>query len=268
MKQSSIAVGLVVLALLTACAQTGGDRSEGAAPGRDRLTESDETPVSRRARVRLELASAYFGRGQLTTALDEVKLAISADPKLVGAFNLKGLIYSGLGDDALAEESFKHALQLDPRDADTLQNFGWHLCQRKRYAEADGQFERALQIPFYANVQRTLVTQGACQARNGELEKAEATLIKGYEIDIGDPIAGYNLADVLYRRGQYERSRFYLRRINNNPELTNPQTLWLGARIEKKLGNTSGTQLLGRQLSDRFPKSAESMAFEKGQFDE
>ena len=49
---------------------------------KDRVTASDETEAARRARVRMELAAAYFGRGQMTTALDQVKLALAGRPEL------------------------------------------------------------------------------------------------------------------------------------------------------------------------------------------
>lgn len=263
-----LAGSLVASAWLAGCAQGGPDGLPSSATGRDRLTESDQTPETRRARVRLELASAYFGRGQLSTALDEVKLAIASDPYLVGAFNLRGLIYAGLGDEGLAEESFKRALQLDARDADTLQNYGWYLCQRRRFDEGDELFNRALAVPQYRNTQRTLVTKGSCQARHGRLEDAEATLVKAYELDSASPLAAVNLSEVLYRREQYDRARFYIRRVNSNPDLANPQTLWLGARIENRLGNTIATQALGRQLRERFPKAQETQAFERGRFDD
>ena len=48
--------------------------------GKDLVTASDETDTAKRARLRMELASGYFGRGQMTTALDQVKLALQADP--------------------------------------------------------------------------------------------------------------------------------------------------------------------------------------------
>jgi type IV pilus assembly protein PilF len=269
MKQLLVAGSIGLAALLAACAHPGGPESAGpAGGGKDRPTESDETPDTRRARVRLELASAYFGRGQLTTALDEVKLALAADPSLVGAFNLRGLIYAGLGDDGLAEESFNRALQLNARDADSLQNYGWYLCQRRRFEEGEALFDRALAVPLYRNAQRTLVTKGSCQARGGRREAAEAPLTLAYEMDPSSPAASVNLAEVLYRRGQFERARFFIRRINGNPDMANPQTLWLGARIENRLGNTVGTQALGRQLSDRFPRSSEAVAFERGRFDD
>ena len=259
-------VGALVIA---ACASTQTDRV-GMAPSaqRDRTTESDETPDTRRARVRLELATAYYARGQLPIALDEVKLALSADPKLVPALNLRGLIYAGLADHSLAEESFKRALQMDSRDADTLQNYGWYLCQRRRFNEADAYFDQVLAIPIYNHVQRTLVAKGVCQSRNGLLDLAEQTLMKAYELGPSNLLASLSLAEVLYQRGQYERARFYVRRVNLDPDLLTPQSLWIGARIENKLNNSSGVAILGQQLRDRFPETAEARAFEKGRFDD
>src|ERR1700709_717444 len=56
---------------------------------KDLVTASDETNGSKRARLRMELAAGYFGRGQMTTALDQVKLALQADPTLGEAYNLR-----------------------------------------------------------------------------------------------------------------------------------------------------------------------------------
>jgi type IV pilus assembly protein PilF len=235
---------------------------------REIRTVSDQTDADRRSRVRLELASAYFGRGQMTTALDEVKLALLAKPDLPEAYNLRGLIYATLGEPRLAEESFQRALQLAPRDADTLQNYAWFLCQQRRFPEADQLFERALAQPQYQGTVRTLLAQGVCQARAGQLPQAELTLTKSYELDPSNPVTAFNLSDVLYRRGEYERARFYIARVNGQPGASNAQTLWLAARIEQRLGNRVAAQSFGRQLRERFPQSAEALQFESGRFDE
>jgi len=81
-------------------------------------------------------------------------------------------------------------------------------------------------------------------------------------------VAAYNLSDVLYRRGEYERVRFYMRRVNALQEQSNAQTLWLAVRAEQRLGNTAGARQLGNQLRDRFPQSPEALQFEKGRFDD
>lgn len=259
----AVCAGMVLAA---GCASQGGTAANPAS--RDRITASDEPDASKRARVRLELAMAYFGRGQTTVALDEVKQAIAADPNLGEAFNLRGLIYATLGDDALAEQSFRRAIQINAADPDTLHNFGWYLCQRKRYAEANAQFSQALSLPQLRDPSRTLLAQGICQALDARLEEAERTLMRSFELDPMNPATAVNLSEVLYRRGEYERARFYVRRVNAQPEVLNAQTLWLAARIERRLGNGSGVQEFGRQLRERFGDSREAAAFEKGQFDE
>jgi len=264
-----LAATLIALALLGGCAAPpGGPPAAPIGDSKDRITASDESDASKRAAVRMELAGAYYSRGQMTTALDQVKLAIQADPSLSEAYNLRGLIYSNLGDDKLAEESYRRALQLNPRDADVMQNFGYFLCQKKRYPEANALFEQALVIPQYRDRSRTLLTQGVCYAFAGQLPESEAALLRAYEADPANPSTAVNLAEVLFRRGDYERARFYIRRVAANPALISPQTLWLNARIENKLGNRRGTQELGDQLVGRYPNSREASSYQRGNFDE
>ena len=253
--------GLCLLGILQACATP-------ARPPQDVQTESDQTDADRRARVRMELAAAYFGRGQSNTALDETKLALQAKPDLAEAFNLRGLIYGSMNEPVLAEDSFRRALQLNPRDADAMHNFGWFLCQQRRHAEANGQFEAALVVPNYRDMVRTLLAQGICQARNNQWAEAEKTLLRSYELDSANPTTAMNLAEVLYRRGEYERARFYVRRVNAIDDLISAQTLWMAARIEHRLGQPVQVQTLGNQLRNRFPPSPEALRFEKGQFDD
>lgn len=254
---------VAALAALAGCTTVGGGDES-----RDRVTASDESAESKRARVRLELATAYFGRGQLEVALDQVKLAIQADPSLSESFNLRGLIYASLGDDRLAEESFRRALQLNARDADAMQNFGWYLCQRKRFDEAQTQFEQALAVPQYRDTARTLFAQGVCQMQAGKLDAAERSMLRAYEVEPGNPSVAFNLADLLYRRGEYERARFYVRRVNTQGEAATAQSLWLAARIEHRLGQLAARQEYGQQLRRKFPNSREAGAFDRGAFND
>jgi type IV pilus assembly protein PilF len=252
--------------LLAACSTPPGTPPAG--EGKDRITASDQSEASRRANVRLQLASAYFSDGQLNTALDEVKQALLADPKMGEAYNLRGLIYAGLGDDALAEDSFRRALQLLPRDADTMHNYGWFLCMQKRYPDASAQFQQALAQPQYRDTTRTLLAQGVCEARAGQLAEAERTLQRAFALDASNPSIALNLSEVLLQRGEYERARFYIRRVNAAPQLATAQTLWLAARIEYRSGNVQAANQIGQQLLSRFPKSPEASAFQTGRFNE
>lgn len=231
-------------------------------------TASDLTEADQRAKLRMELAAAYFSRGQITTALDEVKQALVARPDLPEAYNLRALIYASMEQPALADESFRRALQLAPADGAAMNNYGWFLCQRGRFAEAETMFDRAIALPQYRDLARTLMAKGVCEARAGDLLKAEASLVKAVEVDPANPSIAFNLAEILYRRGEFERARFYIRRVNAQPENVNAQTLWLAARIEHKLGNRIGANGIGVQLRQRYPDSPQSLRFERGQFDD
>jgi type IV pilus assembly protein PilF len=248
--------------LLAGCVQTG------TLPLDQRPPSNDPADVERRALLRLELAGAYFSRAQYDTALAEVNQALAAKPDLAPAYNLRGLIHAALGDDRQADESFLRALAINPRDADAMHNRAWFLCQRNRHDEADRGFEQALAQPQYRDVPRTLLAQGVCYARSGKLVEAEAKLSRAYEFDPGNATVTLNLAEVLYRRGDYERARFYVRRVNAREETSNAQTLWLAARIEQRIGNRNGAEDFGRQLRTRFPQSREARAFDNGRFDE
>ncbi len=269
--RTSVLVKFVALSLgtmLSGCMSTHTRLPEPGADSKDRVTASDESDGSKRSKVRMELATAYFGRGQMTTALDQVKLAIIANPNQSDAYNLRGLIYASLGDEQLAEESFRRALQLNSRDTDVMQNFGYYLCQKKRYAEANALFEQAVAEPKNSDLSRALLTQGVCQAQGGQWPQAEATLLRSYQLDPGNPSTAVNLSEVLYRRGDYERARFYVRRVNGISEVSNAQTLWLAARIEHRAGNALAAQDFAQQLRSRYPDSRETGLLAQGAFDE
>jgi type IV pilus assembly protein PilF len=62
-------------------------------------------------------------------------------------------------------------------------------------------------------------------------------------------------------------AQFYIRRLNNSA-LANSETLWLGMKIEQKLGNNEALGQLASQLRKRFPQSRELAWFERGAFNE
>ncbi|MCY7316687.1 MAG: type IV pilus biogenesis/stability protein PilW [Rubrivivax sp.] len=255
-----------VAALLAACA--GAPKAPDAATPNTTSRPPEPGDPDRRARVRLELASLYFGRGQNDTALAEINTALAAKPDLPEAYALRGLVQASMGDPRLAETSFRRALQLAPADGNTMHIYGWFLCQERRHAEAQAQFEKAMAQPQYRDVVRTLLAQGVCQARDGRWGDAERTLSRSYELDPANPVTAFNLAEVLLRRGELERARFYVRRINALPDQVTSQSLWLAIRIERRLGNIEAMQDQGRQLRERFPQSPETLQFERGRFDE
>ena len=260
-----LVAGPLIAAALHGCASSGAPGSAGNSV--EPLTASDEPEVRKRARIRMELATGYFEQGQTTVALDELKQVLAIDPSFPDAYNLRGLIYMRLADFRLADESFRRALVLSPRDPNTLHNYGWMLCQQARYGEANGFFGQALASPLYGGQAKTWMARGLCQMRAGQRGEAESSLAHSYEIDAGNPITGYNLAVLLFQRGDFQRAQFYTRRLNNS-ELANAETLWLGVKVERRMQNLAAMDQLSEQLKKRYPGSREVASLERGAFDE
>jgi type IV pilus assembly protein PilF len=258
------AIGSTLLLALAGCASTPTGEAGGS---RDIVTESDESDARRRARIRMELAVGYFEQGQTNVALDELKQVIASDPTFPDAYNLRGLIYMRLNDMRQAEESFRRAVALNPRDSNAQHNYGWLLCQQGRHEESQRAFDAAMSNNQYAEGAKTLMTQGLCLAKAGRAAEAERSLVRSYEMDAGNPITGYNLANLLYKRGDLTRAQFYIRRLNNS-QLANAETLWLGIKIEHRLNDQVAVNQLAQTLRRRFGQSRESAAFDRRAFDE
>ncbi|MGJ7510976.1 type IV pilus biogenesis/stability protein PilW [Variovorax sp. GT1P44] len=260
-------LGVAAVFLLASCASKNPPAPSSAGSAAAIMTESDETNARMRAKLRVELAIGYFQAGQTTVALDEIKQAVAADPTFSDAYNLRGLIYMRLDDPSSAEDSFRRAIALNPREPNVLHNYGWLLCQQNRYADAQQQFSAALAMPNYSDRAKTLMTQGICQLKAGQRAEAERSLTQAYEIDAGNPVIGYNLASILAQREEWSRAQFYIRRVNNSPS-ANAETLWLGIKIERQLNNREAISQLASQLQRRFPQSREAIAYERGNFND
>lgn len=235
--------------------------------GEEQENSSVESEARRRARIRLELASNYFESGQTSVALDEVRQALATDPVYADAYNLRGLIHMRLKNHFQAEDDFYRALKINSNNPAILHNYAWLLCQQKKYAEAEQQFRLVLTKSSYVGRGKTLMVQGICQANAGNKEEATTSLTKAYDLDPGNPIVAYNLAKLLLERGELARSQFYIRRLNNS-DLANAESLWLGIKVERALGDSLAMHQLGMQLSKRFSDSREQTLYERGAFDE
>lgn len=255
--------GMVAAFGLAGCASPGSSASA----VDSMVTQSDDSEARKRARISLELAVGYFEQGKVEIALDDLKQALAIDPSFADAYNLRGLILMRLNDNRAAEESFRRAAALNPRDADTQHNLGWLLCQQGRYDESLKSFQVALANPLYAGRAKTLMAEGVCYVRAGKYAEAERSLSRSYELDPGNPVTTYNYANLLYRRGENARAQFLIRQLNNS-ELANSESLWLGIKVERRLNDGLAMRQLGEQLHKRFATSREAKAFDRGAYDE
>ena len=247
-------LALVVWALgLTACASHTTETSS-----IDVVTPSDEPTAHRRARLRVELASAYLQRGQADVALDEAKQSLHALATYAPAHQVKGLAYMALGQPVLAKRSFDEALQLAPDDADLLHNMGWWYCGQGDYAAADGWFDRALKQGAGA---RTWLGKALC-AQRGQNPQAAAYFAQAYALSPSDPQVVLGWAEYAWGHNDGERVHAVLAPFNDTAAAT-ASSLWLHAKALHRLGDTALAERAGQRLKASFPNSPQAQAFER-----
>ncbi len=222
--------------------------------------------VATRARVHTELASGYYELGSYGVAIDEANEALKADANYTAAYNVLGLVYMELRDDATAEANFKRALQIAPLDSDSNNNYGWFLCQRKRERESVKYFLSALRNPLYISPDRSWVNAGICSRQAGDFAAAEDYFQRALKIRAGQPQALFNLADMYHQRGNFPEAKAYLSQLQRNVELT-AEILWLALRVERRLGDRNAEASLGFQLRKNFPDSREARALLASQYE-
>lgn len=219
-----------------------------------------------RAQAFTDLAGAYFQRGQYKIALDELRKAITADNRFGPAYNVYGMIYMELAEDKLAEENFRRSIELDRDDSVARNNYGWFLCTRGRYDEGLDQFSAALRNPLYTQPEMAMANAGQCAERKGDLALAEANLTKSLKLQPDNPTTLLKLAALQFRQGRLGEAQRLLAR---HAELTPPtaESLWLGVRLERKLGDRAQEAAYGLQLRKRFPDSNEARLLLSGQYE-
>lgn len=219
-----------------------------------------------RARIHTDLATLYYLRGNMSVALEELRIAREADPGYAGAHGTFGLVYMELRENALAEESFRRALQLAPEDPDINHNFGWFLCQIGREREAVPYFRRALENPLYATPARTHAAAGTCALRIGDLQAAEDSLGRALRLQPDLPVALLRTAELRYRQGRMIEARNALSRHASVAQ-PSAESLWLALRVERRLGARAAELSYANQLRRRFPDSPEYQALKRGRYD-
>ncbi len=254
--------GLLMVLTLAGCAQIGGGDAGSSSVGATPV----ETESRSRAKAFTELAGAYFARGQMKVALDEVRKAIQSDSGYGPAYNVLGLIYMELAEDKLAEENFRKAIDLDRADSESHNNYGWFLCVRARYDEGLNQFSDALRNPLYAKPEQAMTNAALCNEKKGDLKQAEAYYKKALKLQPDHGLAIVKLAELNFRQGNLNEAQ---RLLTRHQEVASPtaESLWLGVRMERKRGDRSQEAAYNLQLRKRFPDSPEAQMLTRGQYE-
>ena len=256
---------LIVLSLSWASSVFAAAHIPGMPPGYAPSSEDDVAAYGR-AKIHTELGAQYYGSGQIGVALDEFTIALSAERRYVPAHYMLGLVYMELKDDVQAEQYFKRALELDSGNSEALNNYGWFLCQRDKIEDSIKQFMAALKNPLYETPDKPYVNAGICSLKRQDDKGAEEFFLKALKLNPNQPQALLALAGIYLRANDFPNARAQILPFMKTQQPT-PEALWLGVRIERKLGDKNSQDSYEQMLRQRFPLAKETQALATGHYE-
>lgn len=212
------------------------------------------------ADLNLQLGIGYLRKNDLPLAQLKLEKSVDQNPDLIMAHIMLGLVYERLGDNDIAEKSYRRAVAKGARNPDALNSLAVFLCHSDSgRPEALDLFDRALRIPqseTFSNKAMLNTNAGVCM-KPVDLPMAEDYLRAALSVEPNFTVALIQLADVAYQRGNYLQSRAFLERYMGQDEIS-PPVLWLAVRVEAAMGDVSASNEYGRRLKEEFPGSVEA----------
>jgi type IV pilus assembly protein PilF len=217
------------------------------------------------AKVHTELAGLYYDRAQFGIALEEVGHALRSDQNYAPAYYMRGLIHMELREDKDADEDFQKSIRLDKTDPKAHYNYGLFLCQRSREKESVTQFMEAVKSPLYETPGLAYLSAGMCSRKMGNNKDAEDFMQKALRVQPEFFQALYALADLSFFNADYFAAKKYFANFSQKAENLSAEQLWLGVRINRKVGDRNSEASYGTQLRNRFPDARETQLLIRGE---
>lgn len=250
--------------LILGCAGNPADKS---APSE--LPVSEQTAqgeMQQRAKAHTELGMLYYEAGNTGVAIQEAKFALQADGNYAPAYNLLGLIHMSLEESPQAQTNLEQAYRLAPGDPEIANNYGLFLCQSGREKEAIQLFLGAVKNPLYKSPTRPYTNAGLCYLRMKDEKNAEEFFQRAAKADRNNAQALFHLSNLSMKKGDLINAKKYLGELHGLME-PNAESLWLGVRIERKLGDRQAEASHSSQLRRKFAGTPEHQALMHGKYE-
>ena len=242
----------LLFALLTGCATVGED-------GQVIDKQKKNAEVSH---ANTMLGIEYLRKGNYEMSREKLNRALAADPNNAVANDAIAVLYEQVGEPELAEKHYRKSLRLNPDNPRGRNNYGQFLCVQGRYADAEKEFLRAANSPFYPTPALALTNAGLCALRIPDEEMAEKYFRQALELDPKYPPALLQMATLRFSGSNYLSARAYLQRYRESGQPT-PESLWLGVRTEYALNDHQAWGNYALSLKNNFPDSPEAAELQK-----
>jgi len=217
------------------------------------------------AQANADLGLRYMMQGNYELAMQKLNHALTYEPNHVPTHHYLAELYRRLERYDDADDHFRHAINYAEGDASSLHNnYGSFLCGQGRIKAGVKEFKKVLDNPVYPRRDQVYENLGLCLEGKPDPEQAETYLRKGLELNPKAPKSLLAMARLSLAKKNYLSSRAYLQRFSEVSRHT-PESLWLGIRVERILGDKNALASYGLSLKGNFPDAPETKLYLESQ---
>jgi len=208
----------------------------------------------RASEINVDLALDYLRKGNLAQAKEKLDRALDQNSRNANAHSLAGMLYDRLGETNKADSHYQRSVSLDPENPDFKNNYAVFLCQKGRFKRGEKMAVEAASNRLYKTPEAAYMNAATCARRRGDLEVAEKHFRQALAMSPRFAEALFQMADLEYEQKNYLSARAFLERYMEAGRTT-PESLWLGVRIERGLGNTAVAYHYAQRLKSEYPNA-------------
>lgn len=235
-----------MLAILTGCVSTTDGAVERPKPTSDDAAES-----------LYALGAQYYKNGEYELARDRLKQSLDFEPGQPLAWTALALTYEALGNERLADDSYREAVRVAPRDFNVLNTYAVYLCRQGNFKDAKRYFDRAIDAPTNDYAEITLTNAGVCMMEEPDYAQAEAYLREALARNRNYAEALLQMARLQLLVDENFSARAFIQRYFAVAP-PSAQSLRIAWEVESRLGDDRARDQYYAQLLKDFPDSRET----------
>ena len=217
----------------------------------------DPAPPASRVNAQLDLARGYLEQGNMERARTSLNKALEIDSRSVEAHVLLGVLNAAESEWGVAEQHFKTALSIEPKDAMALNNYGSFLYSRGRYEEAVRYLAVLVQDTDYRARSQAYENLGLAQLKVNEKKAARESFSRALQLSFSQPLSNLELSQLAYEDGDIESASTYYDSFRAMAQ-QNARSLCLGMKIAQAERDTDSMASYALALNNLFPDSPEA----------
>ena len=221
--------------------------------------EHDGGQNTRAAADNIRLSAAYLREGKTQIAKEKILIAQKEAPNWAPVFDGLALFYASTGEPKKAEKYYQEAIRLNSHAGSLQNNYGTFLCGQGKYRRAISRFMNAVADPKYVSTAAAYENAGICAMKIPDNALAFKYFKKALSISSLRPTSLYELSNLNYQRGDYQRANELLSRYQSVAPRS-PASLWLSIRIARKLKKDDLAASQALLLKAKYPNTAQTKA--------